>query len=182
MRVAYWQFPRKYLSQRAPQSRTLHIESAKEHVELSSTEYETLKCITTFSDASEREWAKRLGIALSTLQYRLRALQEKQVLKGWIYSISPSALQVDNYKLLIYLSRARSETIKKLVKHCEKHQRIHYCLVALGAWDFEIGVECDQNRRVSDIVSELFELYGDSLRNIKVIGELEPKKFSLFPW
>jgi DNA-binding Lrp family transcriptional regulator len=181
-RTAYWQFPRKYLSAESAVGPTLSMQSASQVVELSTAEKETLRTLIQQPGASLREHAAALQIALSTLQYRLKVLSAKGAICGWFYNIPEALLEIQSYKLLVFLNRVSSRAVNKLVSYAQVHPNFVYCMRTLGSWDFEAGIECERRTQVSEIVAQMYEQFGPAIRAVKVLGEEQELKYSLFPW
>ncbi len=111
-RMAYRQFPRKFLSPAARFAPALRMEAGKERLALSEIDRETLRALVDHPNASLRDISKELGVALSTLQYRVKSLEDRKIIAGWWHFIPAALLDVQSYKVLC-ISRRRRPTPSK---------------------------------------------------------------------
>src|SRR5262249_32317995 len=153
-----------------------------ERTALSAIDRNTLAAIVERPHAAQREVAASMKIALSTLQYRVRSLESRGIIGGWWHAVPAEALGVESCRLLVHLTHAHAETIRNLVSFCGEHPNVVYCMSTLGTWDFEIGIECARSSLTAGFVAELYEKFGDVARSVRVLGELEERKFQFFPW
>lgn len=180
-RVKYIQYRKKYLTQVRPKEPYLAALVEKEQLDISPEELELLRFLSKSNSSSMRDAARQLGIPHSTVDYRYRQLVKKRIIKGWLYSINYSHLPVQCYKLLVSCKQLTPTLHTRLAQFTLQHPRVTYLLETLGAWDFEIGVECENTSDVMTIIASLYEFFPDEISIIRSLTELDSYKFNMFP-
>jgi DNA-binding Lrp family transcriptional regulator len=131
---------------------------------------------------SRRELAQRLKLPFSTVDLRIRKLEEAEVIKGYAYEISTSKLGIQRFILLIFAKGIGAVLYDRLKKFSLENPFITHLCACLGAWDFELHVEVTNPSEVSDLQQELYDLFESSINTIKVFSKYSDLKFSMTPF
>ena len=174
-------YPRRYLTNRKLSVEPIHIRYTNEPVEVDELDMRVLGALSTFGDLSHRQLASKVRVPLSTLELRIRKLREKKVIVGDIYVVSPSKFDRQSYKLLIYTKGIDPELSKKMHAFCSQHPDIVYLFECFGVWGFEMGVEVPAQEDVSVIMQEVYESFGSTVTNIKLLTKFRYPKVRWFP-
>ncbi len=174
-------YPRRYLSSRKFSVDPIYIRSTSDPVDVDDLDMRVLAALSTFSDLSHRQLAAKVRVPLSTLELRIKKLREKGVIVGDIYVVSPAKFERQSYKLLIYTKGIDPEMSKKMDAFCSQHPNIVYLFECFGVWGFEIGVEVPAQEDVSVIMQEVYEAFGSSVTNIKLLTTFRYPKVRWFP-
>jgi DNA-binding Lrp family transcriptional regulator len=180
-RLKYIQYRRKYLTEVRAKEPSLVALVESEQPEISQEELALLSFLAKSNSNSIRDAARQLGIPHSTVDYRYRQLVNKRIIKGWFYSINYSYLPVQCYKLLVSCKQLTPNLHTRIAQFTLEHSRITYLLETLGAWDFEIGVECESTGDVMEIIALLYEAFPQEISTIRSLTELDSYKFEMFP-
>ena len=174
-------YPRRYLTNRKLSVEPIHIRYTNEPVEVDELDMRVLGALSTFGDLSHRQLASKVRVPLSTLELRIRKLREKKVIVGDIYVVSPSKFDRQSYKLLIYTKGIDPELSKKMHAFCSQHPDVVYLFECFGVWGFEMGVEVPAQEDVSVIMQEVYESFGSTVTNIKLLTKFRYPKVRWFP-
>ena len=175
-------FTRKYLAAAKPRIEELRSGEVYEKIELSEQDKKILRGFANIQHRSKRDIARAMSIPLSTFDTRLKDLQAKQILKGFIYEVRPIDFGVELYVLLIYAKGVDPARKEDLYLFSKQHPNIIVFVECLGDWEYELNVEVENAEQITDLTQEIYELFGNSLISIKVVPILKRMKFSLFPF
>ncbi len=142
MRVSMTRFRRKYLCPDLP-IETMSFGENKEQVNIDTLDEKILFGLSKHGSCSQRELATKTGVPFSTLHYHLSELTRKQIFRGMTYAITPSAIGMQAFQILIYAKGLRHRFQEELFAFVRDDPRGVYFVRCIGAWDFEIGVEVE---------------------------------------
>ncbi len=174
-------YPRRYLTSKKLSVEPIFIRYTNDPVEVDELDMRILGALSTFGDLSHRQLASKVRVPLSTLELRIKKLREKKVIVGDIYVVSPSKFERQSYKLLIYTKGIDPELSKKMHAFCSQHPDVVYLFECFGVWGFEMGVEVPAQEDVSVIMQEVYEAFGSSVTNIKLLTKFRYPKVRWFP-
>jgi DNA-binding Lrp family transcriptional regulator len=140
-----------------------------------------ISALANNGSASYRDLARSLDIPISTLSYRIKALEKNGTFLGYIYLVD--ARQFDHESFLIYLSLKSNtaELRKKIFDFCHSEVYITYLIEWLGYWQYGIGVIAPASTQASDIVNELYARFGAAFNELSLFPILKYHKVSGFP-
>jgi DNA-binding Lrp family transcriptional regulator len=174
-------FPRRYLSDKRFSVEPITLKYTSEPVEIDDLDMKILGAMSSFGDLSHRQLALKLQIPLSTFELRVRRLRERKVIVGDIYVVSPAKFYRQSFKLLIYTKGIDPDLSRRMFAFCSRHRDVVYLFECFGAWAFEIGVEVQKAEEVSAIMQEIYEEFGVSVTNIKLLTKFKYPKVRWFP-
>ena len=129
---------------------------------------------------SRRKVASILDIPLSTVDFRVRKLEQENFICGYVYEVSFARLARQEYKLLM---ETRGEDIStELRVFGETHPALVRMYTCLGPWDFDIVADVKEVGEISAVTRDLYAHFGDRINNIKVLPKFNQLKASQVPW
>lgn len=159
----------------------IYIRSTSDPVDVDDLDMRVLAALSTFSDLSHRQLAAKVRVPLSTLELRIKKLREKGVIVGEIYVVSPAQFERQSYKLLIYTKGIDPAMSKKMDAFCSQHPNIVYLFECFGVWGFEIGVKVPAQEDASVVMQEVYQAFGSSVTNIKLLTTFRYPKVRWLP-
>lgn len=174
-------FPRSYLSQRRFTARPLASKFTRELVELDQLDRRILGALAEGGSLSNRSIASSLGVPASTVDLRVRRLNETKVLEGEMYAVDCTRYGYHSFKLLIYSKGVESTLAAALGKFCQSHPNVTYLIELLGTWDYEIGVEVARAEELTGVMQEIYEQFGALVTSIKVLSKFRDLKLRWYP-
>ena len=133
-------------------------------------------------DESSNSSARHLGIPAATYLYRLKSLESRRIVLGYPYVIDPNALGLHSFRILIYERSIDSALRQKLFAYAQQHPFISAFVHCIGEWDYELNVEVPSPPELSQLVSEIEELFGGNIQMIKTLTVLQTSKINQFPF
>lgn len=170
------QFPKDYLFEnKNHEQRIVLSPSHKEKVDP-----EDLKILEALAQNARRtttEIAKDIGIAQSTVSYKIRSLQKRKVILGYRAEINFAALGYTNYFLEVYLED--NSCLSSLEGWARMNPHVVWLQRIVGTCDIEIEVEVKGRLELEDLLRELRNRFP-AIRKI-VFWAQEYKKLTFLP-
>jgi|GEM_PF-2072541 len=174
-------FSRRYLDQRYAQTRSITFEPVEPVVELDELDKQLLQRLAVKTYGSLRIIAQDLKAAPSTIERRIKQLEEHQVIAGWINQIDSTRLGMTSYRLLITTERFNTGLRAQLERFAQKNSGVVLLVEAMGTFDFELELEVSDLKTLVGTVQDLYEVGAGEIRSIHTLQEIEDLKFNLYP-
>lgn len=174
-------FPRKYLSSKRHKFPLIGMHRTKVEVSIDETDRKILSGLSSLAHKSRRQLAQKLGMPLSSMELRIKKLEERGVITAHIYGVDSAKFGMQTFKLLIYSKGISREFSSELYAFAESHPRIVYLMECFGNWDYELNVEVENPEDIVGITQELYEKCGESVSSVKVLSKFRDRKSLMFP-
>lgn len=126
--------------------------------------------------------ARQLGWPLSTLRYRKKQLEEKQIINGYGYQINRALLGRNLFHLLIFSRGLSTQLRDTLLAYTQEESRIIHFVEGIGKWDLELSLDVATSQEARDIVSTLYARFSDQIHEVNTLPMFSYKKWSWFPF
>lgn len=174
-------FNRKYLSAKRVGPAALSTGFFSEPVQIDQLDDRILRALCSHSEYSRSDLAKKLQVPLSTLELRMKRLEQKKVIVGYMFAANPACYGLQSYKLLIYGKGIDRRISNEIKRYAQTHSDIVYLIECIGNWDYEIGVEAERTEKVSEIIEEIYERFGTAVNSIKLLTKFRDLKIRWYP-
>lgn len=182
LRVGITIFPRKYLGGDKSSLKPVSFGGSSKAVAIDAKDFQILSTMEHHSYSSDRDLARQLGMPISTLEHRLKRLENEGIIAGCIYRVNAALLGMQHFRLIIYGKGFSSLLRKKLYSFAERHRFITYYIECLGDWDYELGVEVEQAENMVAITEEIYRNFGSEINTIKILPVFGHRKITNFPF
>lgn len=180
-RLSFEWLGRRYLSPNIKQVRSLRYTPNDELVEIDDLDIKLLSAIARSGTESIQACANLISIPYPTAVRRIRQLEDSGVIEGYFASINSKLIGREAYRLLIQTgtsSRKAANTIRSIATN---DLRATYFVETLGPWEFEIGLELESAKELTDITYTVGSALDPHPVNIQVLIELSDLKWAFFP-
>ena len=174
-------FPRKYLSARRSKMQMLTLTKTPQVQEIDALDDQILSALSIVPHRSRRELAMKMKVPLSTLELRIKKLEQRGVIPGYYYAVDSSRFGMIGFKLLVFARGVNPELTGQLLRLSASHPSVVYLIECFGSWDYEIGVEVRRPEDVIDITQELYEQCGISISTVRVLSKFRDLKNINYP-
>ena len=181
-RLALFFFGNKYLSDEKRVVDQLSYSACTEFVTVDQTDQIVLHALTNSSFSSRRQLARSLNMPLSTLEYRIKRLEERQVVIGYYYHVDPQKLGMQSYLLLVCVKGVNRAVKEGFFEFCKSHPNIVVLIHCLGNWDFELMVDVATSNDIIAVTQQVREQLGVALQFIKVLPFFNYLKVAEYPF
>ncbi len=127
-------------------------------VELDDVDRKILRELQTEARGSFREIGKKVGVSEATVFVRVRKLQEKGVLKGFVAVVDPKA--VGKPLTAIMLIRARPRSLPRILEGLKKFDDIYEIYDVTGQYYSILKIRTTSTDQLSKIIDEVGMVEG----------------------
>ena len=181
-RMALFFFGNKYLANEPRKVEFLHYRVRKETVEIDEIDQSILYALSNTDFPSRRQLARELEMPLSTLEYRIKRLEERKVIVGYYNHFDPSKIGMQSYLLLVCVKGISRALKDSFFEFCKSHPNIVVLIHCLGNWDFEIVVDVADSNGIIAVTHQVREELGVALHFVKVLPFFSYLKVAEYPF
>ncbi len=174
-------FRRKYLSSLATKITQLSVGFQGKNEEIDTFDQKLLVSLCEQPLATHRELAQRVGLSISTIEYRLAALRRKHILVGPVYSIEAEKFGFIPFRFHIALRGIHPSHRTRLFEFCKKNLYVTSFVECLGEWDLSLRVEVPTTLDAIALQRDLYDLFPESVSYVQVLPVITEHKFSGLP-
>jgi DNA-binding Lrp family transcriptional regulator len=121
--------------------------------------------------------ARQLGIAVTTLQYRLDKLRANAVIAGQVYSLNLPAVGAEELFVHISMKSVTSNLRREVFDYCIEHPNIHTCVQTVGPWDFKFIIQGWSKNELRDTVDAVRLRFAHVITKCDVISSFKAIKY-----
>ncbi len=161
IRAELVQFPRDYILCKKTIAKAPRFGKFIESEDLDELDKSILRNISSNARISVLEIGKRISKAASTISSRLKALEKKEIIQGYGTQIHCQEFGYESYQLFIRTHNLTKENKQKLYAYCQEHPNIIFYIETIGAWNFEIIYEIENQKRLQDLIIDIRSKFSD---------------------
>jgi DNA-binding Lrp family transcriptional regulator len=181
--LSFTSFVPKFLSNRPYSQRSLSHTTDVGAIPIDELDHNILRSITAPTFTSYGQVARSLGIAQSTLTYRMDRLKREGVILGEGYLIRRSDLVgMSSFRLLTKLKKHSSDTRKRIFEVCNSHPAVYYLEDVLGEYDVELSVRVNHPREIPGVVESLRKALPDTFGHVEFYPDIRTIKSANYPF
>lgn len=173
--------PRRYLNSAVKSSNGICLNAEGSRCCIDDFDRSILGAVTRYGEATHPALARELKVPLTTLDARIKKLEEKKIIAGYLYKVIPSKFDMYSYTLLVHAKDFNQQIMKKLNHFSNLNTSIVRVDECFGSWDFELGIEVRMPNHVSEVVHQLYELLGEAISAVKVLSHYQELKSCFYP-
>ncbi len=129
-----------------------------------------------------RELCQKLGLAHSTLQYRVERLRRAGILRRAIFMLNHEALGYRDALLLVHANSSSKRLRDQLYDFCAHHPDITALVPAVGGWDYEISAVTREPDFLTMLRSDLMKRFPRQLGMISSFTLRRIMKCNAYPF
>ena len=152
----------------------------KEKVELDEKDKEILRFISNDARYNYLDIAKKLKLNIKTVQRRVKDLEKKGVIQGYITFLDPKKIGYNFFKLCIYLQNYGSR-FGEFLKYCKELTNVIHTIESLGPWEVEIEIETESLEDFYNLTHQIRNEYSDIIKKTESVIISNEMKLDFFP-
>ncbi len=125
--------------------------------------------------------AKDVGLSKDAVKYRIRNLEEKNVIKGSRAIIDVERLGYQSYHLFIRLRTPKKDVERTIIKKLCALSYTRTVIKFYGSYDLEVGIIARNSLELDKFVTEITALIGEHLSSHEVLEIVKTFRSSQFP-
>ncbi|MCB0351927.1 MAG: winged helix-turn-helix transcriptional regulator [Bdellovibrionales bacterium] len=173
--------PRRYLSSKMVRSKPLQIARTDRIFDVDEIDEKILRVLARGGEMTRAGLAREVAVPVTTLDARLKRLESRGIVGGYIYHVVPAAYQMQSHTLLLQMRNLNRETLNKLFVFAEQHPAVVRITECFGSWDFELGIEVRLPSEVAEVQESLYEAIGDHVHLVKSLCKYRDLKVQFYP-
>jgi Lrp/AsnC family leucine-responsive transcriptional regulator len=150
-------------------------------VELDELDHQLLYTLAGPGLNSSRALAHGLGLAPSTVDYRLKRLESAGVICGDMHEIRGEMIGLTNYIVLVGMKGVSEECHKEFYQFSRKHPNISHLSFEVGHWDYMLGVAVEEQKDLNVLIDVIRRAFRDSVASIKSFSMFRAHKVRDYP-
>ncbi len=148
---------------------------------LDETDTKILHELTKNARQTSLELAGKINQTERVVRYRIKKLEDLNIILGYRPFINTALLGMKYYKLFIKLKDAKIQDIKKIKSYMIQNPNVVYNTAALGGYDFEIEVHFQNSNELMEFITLLRENFPTHIKNITHMEYIKEYKVTYFP-
>jgi Lrp/AsnC family transcriptional regulator, leucine-responsive regulatory protein len=172
LRISITDFNRRYLTPNKKDIRSISRRMTDNAVEIDEIDARILYSFLQYSFRSKQRLARKIGLAPSTLEFRINRLQQRNIITGWTYRLAAEKLGLQTHRLLIALRGLCPAFAKDFFNHCATNIHVVQIAECIGSWNFEITVEVQEQCNLDSLLKDLHEHFAGRIRAVRSLAEL----------
>ncbi len=137
--------------------------------EIDKTDYLILKELEKNSRLHQIEIAETLDLTVDIVRYRIRCMEEEQIIKGYTIQLDFDKIGYSFYLLSLYFTNLSYENEKKLRWFLNSNQNIRFAYKAAGRQEIILEVLTKDINEFQDVVNNIRNRFYDILENYEYL-------------
>lgn len=175
-------FTPKRLSDKALGQSCFSYSMETPEVYLDTVDHQILAACMKTAHLSDTEIARKVGLPVSTVSYRIKNLYKANVLMTRGYTTQALDDGALLYGFMIQTAESSPELRTKFHTFCAHHPKVTAVLSTLGAWDYQVEIELTDARDIFEVVQEFYETFPRFIRSIQTVPEGTIHKLTPYPF
>jgi len=181
--IRYANFPPKYLAPHVkPRRDAVVVSTSPSQGEPDATDHRILKALSRNREASGREIARLLGLPIATIAYRLKALEKRGTIVGYLNQIESTLAGQQSFLLYLSLLSVTPALRGEIFEFARAHPNVTYILEWLGHWHCGLGIVAPNASVASEISNLIYDRFGPALSELALFPALKDRKMSFYPF
>jgi len=173
--------PRRYLNSRDLRDNGICLNCPEESHRVDELDKALLQAMSRCGDATHSALARELRIPATTVDARIKKLEQRKIIAGYLYKVASEKYHMQSYTLLVNARYITKQFLAKINHFSDQHPAIVQLNECFGSWDFELGLEVRLPHEVSEVIQDLNEVLRDAIHSVKVVSNYQEFKFTFFP-
>jgi len=125
--------------------------------------------------------ANDLNINVRTVMSKISDLEKRKIIQGYTTFLEINTIDLNFFKLCIYLQDFTSEKYDQLLDFCKSHKNILHIIKSIGDWDLELEIEAENVEYIYSLIEEIKTNYPKIVKKIDVVIITKEHKLDFFP-
>lgn len=156
--------------------------SQETSIRLDALDKKILSAIATDARLPIIDLSRKIKEAPSTVSFRLRQLEQKGIIEGYMTFSRARDFGYNSFKALITVRNFSKDEERKLLLFSQAHPNIYYFTKTLGNWNFEMDVEVGSPQEYQQFLMDFRSKFGDLVQDIESFSIFEEHKFTMWPY
>ncbi|MFA5796511.1 MAG: Lrp/AsnC family transcriptional regulator [Candidatus Woesearchaeota archaeon] len=147
-------------------------------MKLDHKDYKLLQLLDANARTPLSQIAKKIGVSPEVAHYRLKRLEEEQIITQYQVIINLSALHITQFKICLALEQLISAQLEIIIKTLKEKSSIKWIVTCKGNWDIIIAIESEDMIKGDVIKDEVLALFQGHIRKKAITILIEAQTFN----
>lgn len=154
----------------------------RKKVRIDELDHRLLSVLSKDKFGSQADLARQVGESASKVAYRLKRLEDNEVITGYGYMLALEKVGFRYFALQVYTEQTSDALHEKMLKFGLKHPSTGYYVRIMGPWDFEFSLIVDKHSEVDLFLNDLNKAFGSVIRKTAVAACVGAPKVMDYPF
>ncbi len=171
---------RTYLLKKKSISKKIEKFIGEEEVLLTDDEKRILKLISNDGRFNYLNLAEKTGLNVKTVRKRIKELEQKGIIQGYVTFVDPQKIGFNFFKLHISLQNYESK-LSRFVQYCLELPNVVHVIESLGPWEIELELETENLQSFYDLTHDIRNKFAVIVKKTEYVIITDEKKLDFFP-
>lgn len=117
--------------------------------------------------------AKKVGLSTEVVNYRIKKLEEENIITQYQLIANLSALGILQFKICLSLEHITSEKLKNVIERLKKNKSVKWIISCEGNWDLVLSLEANSVNEIDKLKNEVLGLFQGNIgkKSISILVE-----------
>ncbi len=163
-------------------TKALHYGHTEQPIKIDEVGQRILSVLANSDYDSHREVARKLGMSISTVAYRISAMEREGIISGYYYLCDVRPVGQMPIILLLKTTKLGEMDRERFIRFCLAHKRIAVIDSLIGRWSMRLIVRVETHEEARQIVHELQNELGSHLLSVRLMPQLKLFHYATFPF
>ena len=152
----------------------------KEKIELDNKDKQIIRLIANDARFNYLDIAQKIKLNIKTIQKRIKTLEKKGIIQGYITFLDPHKIGYTFFKLCIYLQNYESK-FNGFLRYCMELPNVIHVIESLGPWEVELEIETETLEDFYNLTHQIRNEYSDIIKKTESVIISNEMKLDFFP-
>jgi len=149
-------------------------------IELKEQDKKILRFIANNARFNYTDIANKFGINVKTAQKRIKELEKKEIIQGYVTFLDPKKIGYHFFKLCVYLKDYQNK-FNSFLKYCLELPNVIHVIESLGPWEIELEIETETLEDFYNLTHKIRNTYSDIIKKTESVIISNEMKLDFFP-
>ncbi|MBI2661664.1 AsnC family transcriptional regulator [Candidatus Woesearchaeota archaeon] len=150
------------------------------NIELDSKDKKIIHLIANNARFNYLDIAKNLNINIKTAQKRIKELENKGVIQGYVTFLDTQKIGYNFFKLCIYLQNHQTK-FNSFLRYCMELPNVVHVIESLGPWEIELEIETETLEDFYNLTHKIRNDFSDIIKKTESVIISSEMKLDFFP-
>ncbi|MEI6849465.1 MAG: Lrp/AsnC family transcriptional regulator [archaeon] len=109
--------------------------------------------------------AKKIGLSTEVVNYRIKKLEQENIITQYQVIIDLSKLNIIQFKLLLSLQHMSSDKLNSIIKELKLNNSVKWVASCNGNWELLISCESSKLEEIEPLKNKILSLFDNTINN-----------------
>lgn len=142
-------------------SKIVHVGGEIADSNIDKIDVEILRTLANNARISAIDLAEKIGTTQKVVLYRMKKLEEKEIILGYTTSLNLEKLGMQFFKATVNFNVMGKSIKKKVVEYCRSNPNIGFFIFCVGSWPLELELIVKDNKQFYEVMDRFREAFPE---------------------